>query len=176
MMALLLSLLLAQEPLALGQVKRIHVDKFSAGEGSEQIRDLLISAVAGTGLFVLTENPERADAFLRGGAEDRVFQETFDFRDGVNGRAQLGSGSNSRNSSRTSAGLSVGEDESARQTERKHDALAAVRLVDKDGDVIWSTLQQSAGTKFRNASVDVVRKIVDQLKVDVAAARKPATR
>ena len=48
MMALLLSLLLAQEPLALGQVKRIHVDKFSAGEGSEQIRDLLISAVAGT--------------------------------------------------------------------------------------------------------------------------------
>lgn len=176
MMALLLSLLLAQEPLALGQVKRIHVDKFSAGEGSEQIRDLLISAVAGTGLFVLTENPERADAFLRGGAEDRVFQETFDFRDGVNGRAQLGTGSNSRNSSRTTAGLSVGEDESARQTERKHDALAAVRLVDKDGDVIWSTLQQSAGSKFRNASVDLVRKIVEQLKLDVAAARKPATR
>ena len=175
-MALLLSLLLAQEPLALGQVKRIHVDKFSAGEGSEQIRDLLISAVAGTGLFVLTENPERADAFLRGGAEDRVFQETFDFRDGVNGRAQLGTGSNSRNSSRTTAGLSVGEDESARQTERKHDALAAVRLVDKDGDVIWSTLQQSAGSKFRNASVDLVRKIVEQLKLDVAAARKPATR
>lgn len=176
MMALLLSLLLAQEPLALGQVKRIHVDKFSGGEGSEQIRDLLISAVAGTGLFVLTENPERADAFLRGGAEDRVFQETFDFRDGVNGRAQLGTGSNSRNSSRTTAGLSVGEDESARQTERKHDALAAVRLVDKDGDVIWSTLQQSAGSKFRNASVDLVRKIVEQLKLDVAAARKPATR
>ena len=176
MMALLLSLLLAQEPLALGQVKRIHVDKFSAGEGSEQIRDLLISAVAGTGLFVLTENPERADAFLRGGAEDRVFQETFDFRDGVNGRAQLGTGINSRNSSRTTAGLSVGEDESARQTERKHDALAAVRLVDKDGDVIWSTLQQSAGSKFRNASVDLVRKIVEQLKLDVAAARKPATR
>ena len=176
MMALLLSLLLAQEPLALGQVKRIHVDKFSAGEGSEQIRDLLISALAGTGLFVLTENPDRADAFLRGGAEDRVFQETFDFRDGVNGRAQLGTGSNSRNSSRTTAGLSVGEDESARQTERKHDALAAVRLVDKDGDVIWSTLQQSAGSKFRNASVDLVRKIVEQLKLDVAAARKPATR
>ena len=176
MMALLLSLLLAQEPLALGQVKRVYIDKLTAGEGSEQIRDLLISALAGTGLFVLTENPDRADAFLRGGAEDRVFQETFDFREGVDGRAQLGAGGNSRTSSRTSAGVSVGEDESARQTERKHDALAAVRLVDKDGDVIWSTLQQSAGSKFRNASVDVVRKIVEQLKLDVAAARKPATR
>ena len=174
---LLLSLLLAADLATdLGKVKRVYIDKLTTGEGSEQIRDLLISAVAGTGLFVLTENPERADAFLRGGAEDRVFQETFDFRDGVNGRAQLGTGSNSRNGSRTLAGLSVGEDESARQTERKHDALAAVRLVDKDGDVIWSTLQQSAGTKFRNASVDVVRKIADQLKQDVAAARKPATR
>ena len=170
---LLFSLLLIAD---LATVKRVYIDKLTTGEGSEQIRDLLISAVAGTGLFVLTENPERADAFLRGGAEDRVFQETFDFRDGVNGRAQLGTGSNSRNSSRTSAGLSVGEDESARQTERKHDALAAVRLVDKDGDIIWSTLQQSAGTKFRNASVDLVRKIVEQLKLDVTAARKPATR
>ena len=170
---LLFSLLLIAD---LATVKRVYIDKLTTGEGSEQIRDLLISAMAGTGLFVLTENPERADAFLRGGAEDRVFQETFDFRDGVNGRAQLGTGSNSRNSSRTTAGLSVGEDESARQTERKHDALAAVRLVDKDGDVIWSTLQQSAGSKFRNASVDLVRKIVEQLKLDVAAARKPATR
>lgn len=176
MMGLLLSLLLAQEPLALGQVKRIHVDRLSAGEGSEQIRDMLLSALGATGLFVLTENPDRADAFLRGGAEDRVFQETFDFRDGVDGRAQVGTGSNSRMGARRSAGLSVGEDESARQTERKHEAVAAVRLVNKEGDLIWSTLQESAGSKFRNASVDLVRKIVDQLKLDVAAARKPATR
>ena len=135
-----------------------------------------MSALGATGLFVLTENPDRADAFLRGGAEDRVFQETFDFRDGVDGRAQVGTGSNSRTGTRRSAGLSVGEDESARQTERKHEAVAAVRLVNKDGDLIWSTLQESAGSKFRNASVDLVRKIVDQLKLDVAAARKPATR
>ena len=176
MMGLLLSLLLAQEPSALGQVKRIYVDKLSAGEGSEQIRDLLLSALAGTGLFVMTENPDRADAYLRGGAEDRVFQETFDFRDGVNGRAQVGAGSNSRTSTRRSAGLSVGEDESARQTERKHEAMAAMRLVNKEGDLIWSTLQESAGSKFRNASIDLVRKIVEQLKLDVASARKPATR
>ena len=176
MTTLLLSLFLSQEPSPLAQVKRVYIDKLTTGEGSEQIRDLLLSAVAGTGLFVVTENPDRADAFLRGGAEDRVFQETFDFREGVNGRAQLGAGGNSRTRSRTSAGVSVGEDESARQTERKHEAVAAVRLVNKEGDLIWSTLQESAGTKFRNASVDLVRKIVDQLKQDVTAARKPATR
>ncbi len=176
MIPLLLSLFLVQEASPLGQVKRIYVDKLTTGEGSEQIRDLLLSAISGTGLFVLTENAERADAFLRGGAEDRVFQETFDFRDGVNGRAQVGAGGTTRTSTRRSAGLSVGEDESARQTERKHEAVAAVRLVNKEGDLIWSTLQESAGTKFRNASVDLVRKIVEQLRQDVAAARKPVAR
>ncbi len=160
----------------LSEVKRIYVDKLTAGEGSEQIRDLLMSAVAGTGLFVMTENPDRADAYLRGGAEDRVFQETFDFKEGVDGRAQIGTGTTSRTSSRRSAALSVGEDESARQTERKHEAMAAIRLVNRDGDVIWSTLQESAGTKFRQASVDLVRKIVDQLKQDVTGARKAGAR
>jgi hypothetical protein len=176
MTGILLALLLSQDPAALATVKRIYVDKLTAGEGSEQIRDLLLAAIAATGLFVMTENPDRADAFLRGGAEDRVFQELFDFKEGVNGRAQAGSGNGTRTSTRTSAALSVGEDESARQTERKHEAVAAIRLVSKDGDVIWSTLQESAGTKFRNASVDLVRKTVDQLKQDVAAARKPVAR
>ena len=175
MTTLLLCLALSQEAASLAQVKRIYVDKLTVGEGSEQIRDQLLSALAGLGLFSLTENPDRADAFLRGGAEDRVFQETFDFRDGIDGRVQIGTGTATRNGNRRSAGMSVGEDESARQTERKHDAVAAIRLVNKDGDVIWSTLQQSAGTKFRNASVDLVRKVVDQLKQDTTAARKPPT-
>lgn len=169
MTSLILCLALAQD---LGAVKRIFIDKLTPGEGSEQLRDQLFSAVAGTGLFVMTENPDRADAYLRGGAEDRVYQEMFDFKDGVNGRAQLGTGTTSRTSSRTSAAFSVGEDEAARQTERKHEAFAAIRLVNKEGDVIWSTLQQSAGAKFRTAGIDVVRKVVDQLKVDVGAARK----
>ena len=34
-------------------------------------------------------------------------------------------------------------------------AVAAVRLVNKDGDVIWSTTQESQGGKFRRASTDV---------------------
>lgn len=169
MTSLILCLALAQD---LAGVKRIFIDKLTPGEGSEQIRDQLFSAVASTGLFVMTENPDRADAYLRGGAEDRVYQEMFDFREGVNGRAQFGTGTTSKTSSRTSAGVSVGEDDSARQTERKHEAFAAIRLVNKEGDVIWSTLQQSAGAKFRSASIDVVRKVVDQLKLDVGAARK----
>jgi hypothetical protein len=45
-------------------------------------------------------------------------------------------------------GLGAGESESSRSVERRHEANAAVRLVNKDGDVIWSTTQESMGASF----------------------------
>jgi hypothetical protein len=47
-----------------------------------------------------------------------------------------------------------------------------VRLVNKDGDVIWSTTQESLGAKFRGASADVADKITAKLKEDFEKARK----
>jgi hypothetical protein len=51
-----------------------------------------------------------------------------------------------------SAGVRLGENESEHSPERRHEAIAAVRLGNKDGDVIWSTTQESLGTKFHGAS------------------------
>ena len=53
-----------------------------------------------------------------------------------------------------------------------HEANAAVRLVSKDGDVIWSTTQESLGGKFRGASSDVADKITKQLTEDYERAKK----
>ena len=53
----------------------------------------------------------------------------------------------------------------------KH-ALATVRLVNKDGDVIWSTTQESNGAKFRGASADVAEKIARQLGMDYERVRR----
>jgi hypothetical protein len=44
--------------------------------------------------------------------------------------------------------------------------VAAVRLVNKDGDVIWFTTQESLGAKFRGARSDVAEKITAKLKED----------
>jgi hypothetical protein len=66
----------------------------------------------------------------------------------------------------------VGETESERSLERRHEAIAAVRLVNKEGDVIWSTTQESLGAKFRGASADVADKITAKLKEDFEKARK----
>ena len=44
--------------------------------------------------------------------------------------------------------------------------------MNKDGDVIWSTTQESLGAKFRGASADVAEKITTKLKEDFERARK----
>ena len=66
----------------------------------------------------------------------------------------------------------VGETESTNIKERKHEAMATVRLVNKDGDVMWSTTQESNGAKFRGASADVAEKITRQLTADLEWLRQ----
>jgi hypothetical protein len=149
-------------------VHRIYVDRLTGGDTAAQMRDILISSLAASRLFVLTEKEERADAVLRGAAEDLVFTETHTSSDGINAHMSLsnrtGSGYNS--SKGNAAGLGIGENESDHSAERRHEALAAVRLVNKDGDVIWSTTQESLGARFHGASADVAEKITSQLKED----------
>jgi hypothetical protein len=157
-------------------VRRVYVDRLAGGETAAQIRDMIISSLQGARLFLLTENPEGADAFLRGSAEDLVFTDTFASSEGLSARGSISAGS-SRSSSTTgrrygSVNASVGEQESTRIAERKHEASAAVRLVNKEGDVIWSTTQESQGAKFRGASADVADKITRQLLTDFDRARK----
>ncbi len=179
--ALLLLVLPAQpqeEPRAeLLKVRRVHVEKLSGGETATQIRDMIIARLQRTGLFVLTEDPERSDAYLRGSAEDLIYNDTHETRDGVDARSSVsvGSRSNIRYGKGVSLSSGVGESESSRVVERKHEAIAAVRLVTKDGDVIWSTVQESKGAKFQGASADVAEKVTRQLLTDYEKARKGAT-
>jgi hypothetical protein len=57
---------------------------------------------------------------------------------------------------------------STSQVNTVNDARASVRLVNSDGDVIWTTTQESKGAKYKGASADVADKIVKQLIWDVA--------
>ena len=158
-------------------VRRVYVDRLTGGETAAQMRELLISSLENAKLFVITENQERADAFLRGGAEDLVFTDVHSSSEGINARANLGTSRSNRNyinggGESVNGGVGVGESESSRTLERKHEAVAAVRLVNKDGDVIWSTTQESQGGKFRGASTDVADRITRKLAEDYQRARK----
>ncbi len=155
-------------------VRRVYVDRLSGGESAAQVRDMIISSLQGVRLFIVTENADRADAILRGSGEDLVFTETHSSTEGVRASANLGASRSSRE--RAYGGVSLGENESSHSSERRHEAVAAVRLVNKEGDVIWSTTQESTGAKFRGASADVAEKVVRTLKSDFDRARMLRTR
>ena len=161
-------------------IKRVYVDRLTGGETAAQMRDLIISSLQSSKLFVVTENPDRADAILRGAAEDLIYTDDFEFSDSLEVRGAAAAGSRSTRAA-TAAGttghsvsLGAGEHESSNTKERKHEALATVRLVNKDGDVIWSTTQESNGAKFRGASADVADKIARQLAAEYERLKKAA--
>jgi hypothetical protein len=156
------------------QIRRVYVDRLTGGETAAQMRDILLSSLETSNLFVVTENPERADVTLKGAAEDLVFTDVHTSSDSINAHTNLGTGRNTKTSNGVNAGFGIGESESEHSTERRHEAVAAVRLVNKDGDVIWATTQESLGAKFRGASTDVADKITTKLKADFARARQLA--
>ena len=115
-------------------IRRVFVDRLSGGDTAVQIRDMIMAAMQGTKLFVITENQDRADAFLRGSAEDLVFTEEHSSSDSIHANANFGLGATGSTSTRTSRGgrgsqyqgMGVGETESSRSSERRHEAVAAV--------------------------------------------------
>jgi hypothetical protein len=168
--------LVAIEPAEIDQllaVKRVYVDKLDGDLTALQMRDMIISALQQTHLFVITENEQRADAFLRGSAEDNVFNESHSSTEGVNAHVQASGGSSAYKggSSNRSLGATLGENESSHSIERRHEASAAIRLVNKEGDVIWSTTQESQGSKFKGSMADVAEKITRKLADDYVSAR-----
>ncbi|MBL8175783.1 MAG: hypothetical protein JNK48_14000 [Bryobacterales bacterium] len=155
-------------------VRRIYVDKLG-GANADQIRDLVIASLQGAKVFILTENAERADATLRGSAEDLIYTDTYQYNEGSSargsGNSTSGTGVNRRG---LSSAIGLTENESTRIAERRHEAIATLRLVNKEGDVIWSTIQESRGAKFRGAAADVAEKVARSLMTDYDKARKGA--
>src|SRR5262245_27048001 len=155
-------------------IRRVFVDRLTGGETAAQMRDILINSLEAAKLFIITENQERADAILRGAAEDLVFTEVHSSSEGINARMNVGVGRSNSSTRGAYGGAGAGESEAEKSTVRRHEAIAAVRLINKEGDVIWSTTQESLGAKFRGASADVAEKITAKLRDDFERARKLA--
>ena len=154
--------------LKLLQIKAVYVDPLN-GNGSEEIRDMLIGSLHRAGLFLVVENEESADAFVRGAAEDLIYSDYSTRREGLNVRGSASSSEReSGESEYSAASFWIGDTESSSSRQRKHEALAAVRLVLRNGEVIWSATQESAGAKYKGAGSDVAEKVAKEL---VAAFR-----
>jgi hypothetical protein len=161
----------------LSKVRRIYIAILTGGDAALQLRDLLMTSLHNSKQFVITEDEDKADATLKGAGDDDVFTDTFQSSEGINAHTQIGSSSSeglrnyANSSSSHSGGLTIGENDSRRDEQRKHEAIATVRLVGKDGDVIWSATAESMGAKFLGASADVADKIAKRLVTDYKAAK-----
>lgn len=173
----------------LPKIKRVYVDRLTGGETAAQMRDLIITALENSKLFIVTENQDKADAFIRGAAEDLIYTDQFQSSESVDLHGNSsdssavstdtrynGAGGGVSSRSERSRGSGFGQEDSSNIKERKHEALATVRLVNKDGDVLWSTTQESKGAKFHGASADVAEKIAKQLMAEYERVRKSAAK
>jgi hypothetical protein len=161
----------------LARVRRIYIERLGGGSDSDQMRDMIIAALQNSKLFMITDNVERADATLRGSSDDKIFTDEHSSSESIGLHATSGSGSSANNatgigtSSRQNSGAGISDNETSHIKERRHEASASMRLIDSNGDVIWSTTQESSGGKFRGAMADVADKIARQLVDDTRKAR-----
>jgi len=136
------------DQLALLKIKRIYVDSFGDDPISKELQAMIVSSLAATKRFRVTENRERADAILKGVALEKTSQELHAYGEST----AVGRGAISDSSSHTGT---------------TSESRLSVRLLDPDGDVFWTTTQESKGAKYKGASADVAERCVKQLIHDV---------
>jgi len=182
---------------ALSQIKRIYVESFGDDPISKEMQAMVVDSLTKSKVFAVTENRDKADAILKGSTLEKTSQEAHSYSDGtlvgvaqssVNGSVHGSSsgdlsgsfdnGTGNINGSSTGYvnGSINGSSSSTHMADRTsissintvNDARASVRLVNSDGDVIWTTTQESKGAKYKGASADVADKIVKQLTWAVA--------
>lgn len=165
------------EPVQLNGIRRIFVESFGEDPISKEMQSMMVSSLVGTKRFVVTENRQRADAILKGTALEKTSQEVHAYGEGTavgsaaGGHSASISGSNGSVSGSSGGGFvahSLGINDSSLNTETINEARVAVRLVNSDGDVIWTTTQESKGAKYKGASADVADMCVKQLLRDIS--------
>ncbi len=166
------------------KIRRIFVENFGESEAAQQLQAMLVTSLTESNKFTVTEDKAKADAILKGFAGEKTFQETHAYGSGTavstaaGGHSASVSGSGGTFSGSAGGGfhsVAGAMNDSSVNTETIDSAKASVRLVNQDGDVIWTSTQESKGAKFKGASADVADKIVKQLIHDIAKAEKPTT-
>ena len=167
--------LLEQQSLKLLTVNMVYVDPLNGNSGAQQIRDMLIGSLHRTGLFVITEDQEQADAFLRGSAENLAYSDYYRSYEGLRVRGSASSSERDSGESEFKSGsFGVGDIQNSSRRERKHEAVAAIRLVLRSGEVIWSTTKESPGGKYKGSAADVADKVAKDLAGAYQRAEKLA--
>src|SRR5579863_5294215 len=127
-----------QSSVDLLKVKRIFVDNFGDDPASKEMQSMIVSALVASKRFVVTENRARADAILKGVALEKTSQEIHAYGDATAvGSARCGVSTSGGGFAAHHAAIQ----DSSVNSETIDRSRVSVRLVNADGDVIWTTTQ-----------------------------------
>jgi len=173
------------------------VESFGDDPISKEMQAMVVDSLTNSKVLAVTENKDKADAILKGSTLEKTSQEAHSYSDATSVGVAHGSvhGSSSGNLSGSFVGgtgningsstgsidgstnsTHMADATSTSSVTTANDARASVRLVNSDGDVIWTTTQESKGAKYKGASADVANKIVKQLVWDMEKPAVTATK
>ena len=163
------------------KLHRIYVESFGTTEAAQQMQAMVVASLTECKRLVVTEEKTKADAILKGVASEKSSQELHAYGSstavstaggGHSGSVSGSHGSISGSSSGFFHAAGAAIDDSSVNTESIDSGKASVRLVNAEGDVIWTSTQESKGAKYKGASADIADRIVKQLLRDIEKAEK----
>jgi hypothetical protein len=157
---------------ALAKIRRIYVEPFGTSEASQQLQAMVIASLTECKRLTVTEDKTKADAILKGFAAEKSTQEVHAYGSGTS--VGTAGGAVNHHSGAFGAAASSIEDSSV-NTETIDSAKGSIRLINTDGDVIWTSTQESRGAKYKGASADVADKMIKQLVRDMEKSEKEPT-
>lgn len=165
----------------LAQVRRVCVQSMGNDVLGIQVQEMVIARLFQTKRFSLTENCEKADYVLKGSITERSEHASRSESEGI-GFGQAASGSSSSSSRVGSVGSSSSSSGSVRvsgnayenlsSSEIKQEAAITLRIVDRDGEIIWATSQESSEGKSKGAIGLATEQAVRRLLRDIERAEK----
>jgi hypothetical protein len=165
------------------KAKRVYLDSFGDDAINKALQAMVLDALRASKRFIVTENKEKADLIMKGAALEKTTLESHALGSATSVASAAGghsasisgtAGSISGSSSGGFVAQHMGITDSQASVETINDARVAVRLVSNDGDVVWSTTQESKGGKYKGAMADAADKIVRQLLRDIEKRSHPA--
>ncbi len=155
------------------QVKKVCIGQFGVDALGAQARETIIATLFESKRFILTDADDckeiEADFTLKGSVTEQREQTHRSESEGVSFGEHA---SSSDRISSSSGGMQGGSHESLSSTETKEHAVVTLRLVNKEGEILWAISHESTGGKTKGAIGDAADRAARRLLRDIERAEK----
>ncbi|MBI3404755.1 MAG: hypothetical protein HY046_04795 [Acidobacteria bacterium] len=161
----------------IAQIKRVCIQRFGEDALGFQVQEMVIARLFESKRFSLTENCDKADYVLKGTITERSDRISRSESEGIGFEARASGSEWDRSGGDSAARTARGNaHENLSSSEVKVQAAVTLRVVDKDGEILWATSQESAGGKAKGAIGDAAERAVRRLLRDIERAEKEAAK